>query len=198
MKLSEDDIVYSVLNIPKGTVQRKSFNINNFALSELEHGKINKIVYIPNNAYVANTIDIGALPGNVLEKSLGQIGPLIDLVGIDMVNKMIQEETLEIVPMGFVRGRSFANSIIIANEAQNLTRDHVKLLLARVGEESRIFFDGDYRQADNFLFKEKSGLLHLSKLSDSSVFSQIFGSIKLLKVERSLTAQAADYLEEIE
>lgn len=176
----------------------KSHCINNFALSELEHGRINKIVYIPNNAYVSDTIDIGALPGDVLEKSLGQIGPLVDLIGIDMINKMIQEETLEVVPMGFARGRSFTNSIIIANEAQNLTRTHVKLLLARVGEESRIFFDGDYRQADNFLFKEKSGLLHLSKLSDSSVFSQIFGSIKLLKVERSLTAQAADYLEEIE
>jgi predicted ribonuclease YlaK len=47
--------------------------------------------------------------------------------------------------MAYMRGRSFQNSIIIVNEAQNLTEDHVKLLLARVGDGSRIFFDGDMR-----------------------------------------------------
>ena len=49
---------------------------------------------------------------------MGTIGPLIDLVGIDRVSKMIKEfETLEIVPMSYIRGRSFTDSIIIVNEA---------------------------------------------------------------------------------
>lgn len=176
----------------------KSYCVNNFALQELEHGRIKKIVYIPNNSYVANTIDIGALPGDVLDKSMGQIGPLIDLIGIDMVQKMISEETLEVVPMAYVRGRSFTDSLIIVNEAQNLTQDHVKLLLARVGEGSRICFDGDVSQVDSFLFKEKNGLTLLTKLSDSEIFNKIFGAIKLKRVERSLAACAADYLEDIE
>lgn len=176
----------------------KSFCINNYALQELEKGKIKKIVYVPNNAYVANTIDLGALPGGILDKSMGQIGPLIDLIGIDMVQRMISEETLEVVPMGYIRGRSFTDSLIIINEAQNLTYDHVKLLLGRVGEGSRIFFDGDTQQADTALFKDKNGLRLLTKLSNSERFSKIFGAVKLKKVERSLAACAADYLEDLE
>ena len=129
---------------------------------------------------------------------MGQIGPLIDLIGIDMVQRMISEETLEVVPMGYIRGRSFTDSLIIINEAQNLTYDHVKLLLGRVGEGSRIFFDGDTQQADTALFKDKNGLRLLTKLSNSERFSKIFGAVKLRKVERSLAACAADYLEDLE
>ena len=55
-------------------------------------------------------MDLGALPGELLSKIEGQIGPLIDLVGIDKVQNMIAMEQLEIVPMGFIRGRSFADS----------------------------------------------------------------------------------------
>lgn len=176
----------------------KSFIANNYALGELERGNIKKIVYVPNNAYVANTIDIGALPGDVLDKSLGQIGPLIDLIGIDNVKHMIETETLEIVPMAYIRGRNFSESIIIVNEAQNLTKDHVKLLLARVGENSKIIFDGDQKQADSRLFKNKNGIELLLKLSNSEKYSKIFSAIKLQKTERSFAASAADYLDELE
>lgn len=143
-------------------------------------------------------MEVGLLPGGVLDKQLGQIGPLIDLIGIDHIQRMISDETLEIVPMAYVRGRSFTDSLIIINEAQNLTKDHVKLLLARVGEGSKICFDGDRAQADKALFKEKNGLELLSRLSDSDVYSKIFSAIRLTKTERSLTACAADYLENIE
>jgi predicted ribonuclease YlaK len=95
----------------------KSFVLNNFALQELEKGKIKKIVYVPNNAYTENTIDIGALPGELLDKVAGQIGPLVDLVGIDKVQDMIMRNQLEVVNMGSIRGRSFQESIIVVNEA---------------------------------------------------------------------------------
>lgn len=176
----------------------KSFLLNNYALSELETGEIRKIVYIPNNALVDNTLDIGALPGGVLDKVVGQIGPLIDLIGIDRVQQMIREETLEIVPMAYARGRSFLNTIIIVNEAQNLTADHMKLLIGRVGDGSRIFFDGSLKQIDNQLFKNKNGIQLLLKLSNSEIYSKIFSTVKLIKTERSFTASAADYLEELE
>jgi predicted ribonuclease YlaK len=52
-------------------------------------------------------MDIGALPGELLEKVTGQIGPLVDLVGIDEVQEMIKREELEVVPMNSIRGRSF-------------------------------------------------------------------------------------------
>lgn len=135
---------------------------------------------------------------DILDKSLGQIGPLIDLIGIDRVQRMIQDEVLEIVPMAYIRGRSFLESIIIVNEAQNLTTDHMKLLLGRVGEESRIFLDGDYSQSDSNLFKNKNGIQLLLKLSQSETYSKFFSTVKLIKTERSFTASAADYLETLE
>jgi phosphate starvation-inducible protein PhoH len=62
-------------------------------------------------------MEIGSLPGELLEKVTGQIGPLVDLVGIDEVHSMINREQLEVVPMNSIRGRSFQDSIIIVNEA---------------------------------------------------------------------------------
>ena len=175
----------------------KSFILNNYAISQLEKGKISKIVYVPNNAYTANTVDLGALPGDLLDKTIGQIGPLLDLVGIDQIKDWINTEQLEVVPIQFIRGRSFSDSIIIVNEAQNLTEDHIKLLLARVGENSRIFFDGDYKQTDSPIFKNKNGLKLLLELRKSPVFSKIFATVKLKTIERSLTAQASSYLDRL-
>lgn len=175
----------------------KSHILNNYAIGELERGHIDKIVYVPNNAFTEDTMEIGCLPGEILDKTVGQIGPLIDLVGIDQIQSWIDTGNLEVVPMAYMRGRSFQNSIIIVNEAQNLTEDHVKLLLARVGNGSRIFYDGDMRQADSQLFKNKNGLKLLLNLRNSPIYSKIFATVKLKNIERSLTARASDYLDKI-
>lgn len=202
---SEQACLFDILNNKNITVAYaggkfgtgKSFILNNFALQELEKGNIQKIVYVPNNSFVENTMDIGALPGELLTKIEGQIGPLIDLVGIDRVQDMLQNEELEIVPMGFIRGRSFQNSILIINEAQNLTEDHVKLLIARCGEGTRIFFDGDIKQADSQLFRNKNGLKLLLGLRKSPTYSKMFATIKLTMTERSKTAQCAEFLDDL-
>ena len=175
----------------------KSFIINNYAISQLEKGKIAKIVYVPNNAYTANTNDLGALPGDLLDKTINQIGPLVDLIGIDRIKDWINLEKLEVVPIQYIRGRSLTNSIIIVNEAQNLTEDHIKLLIGRVGEDSRIFLDGDQKQTDSSIFKNKNGLKLLLELRKSPIFSKLFATVKLTTIERSLTARASIYLDEI-
>lgn len=110
---------------------------------------------------------------------------------------MMNMNQLEIVPMNYIRGRSFKNTIIIVNEAQNLTEDHVKLLIARCGEGTRIFFDGDMKQVDSAIFRNKNGLKLLTSLSNSPVYSDIFAMIKLTTIERSKTANAASYLDDI-
>jgi len=99
--------------------------------------------------------------------------------------------------MSFIRGRSFQDSIIIVNEAQNLTEDHIKLLLGRCGEGSRILFDGDLKQADSELFRNKNGLRLLLNLRKSPIYSKIFATVKLTTIERSLTAQSSAFLDEI-
>ena len=190
----DNTIIYAGGGFGKG----KSFILNNFALQELEKGKIKKIVYVPNNAFTENTMDIGALPGELLSKIEGQIGPLIDLIGIDRVQQMLGLEQLEIVPMGFIRGRSFTDSIVIVNESQNLTEDHIKLLIGRCGDGTRIFFDGDIKQADSQLFRNKNGLNLLLNLYKSPIYSKMFAAVQLKTTERSNTAQAADYLNSIQ
>lgn len=187
----------TILYAGGGAGKGKSFILNNFAIQELEREKIKKIVYVPNNSFTENTMEIGALPGELLAKIEGQIGPLIDLVGIDKIQDMINKEQLEIVPMNSIRGRSFSDSIIIVNESQNLTEDHIKLLISRCGENSRIFFDGDIKQADSQLFRNKSGLKLLLNLRKSPIYSKLFSTVKLVTTERSMTAQAATYLDSI-
>jgi phosphate starvation-inducible PhoH-like protein len=200
----EQDCLLQLLNTPSITIvaaignygSGKSWLLNNYAMQELLKNRIDKIVYIPNNAYTENAMELGFLPGDANDKALPSIGPLIDLIGADYVQGYLDKGQLEIVPLGYIRGRSFKNSIIIANEAQNLTEDHLKLLIGRCGENTRIFFDGDIKQADSQLFRNKNGLRILSQLRKSSQFASIFGMVKLSSNERSLTASAAQYLDE--
>lgn len=175
----------------------KSFLLTNFALQELDAGRISKIVYVPNNSIVENSRELGILPGDAIDKELVYMGPILDLVGEDRARDMIYSGQIEVVPISVMRGRSFVDSIIIVNEAQNLTTEHIKLLVARCGEDSRIFFDGDIKQSDSFVFKNKSGLKLLLYLSQSKDYAPIFGTVNLRSIERSKTAQASEYLENL-
>lgn len=177
----------------------KSFLIVNYALQQLEKGKINKIVFVPNNSVNENTRDPGILPGDLFQKESAFMGTLMDILHPEIVEEMyFTQHTLEIMPISLARGRNLEKTIIIVNEAQNLTDEHVKLLIARCGENTKICFDGDFRQADSHIFRTKSGLKLLLKLKESKKFAPIFSSVNLVHTERSLTAQAATYLDEIE
>lgn len=175
----------------------KTYCTHHYAINQLEKERIKKIVYVPNNSYTQNTMDLGALPGDMIEKVQPVIGPLIDIVGIDNVLNWIREEKLEIVPMAYIRGRNFTNSIVIVSEAENLTEEHIKLLVGRCGENTRIFFDGDIHQADSAIFKDRNGLQLLLELHKSPELSKIFSTVQLVRIERSIVAAAADYLDKI-
>ena len=175
----------------------KTYLTLNYALQELEKGRINKIVFVPNNSFVNNAREHGYEPGSPVEKELAFLGTIIDIMGEAYVLEAINKGEIEVVPLATMRGRNFDNALILVNEAQNLTEDHIKLLIGRVGQNSRIIFDGDQKQTDSSLFKNKNGLQLLSKLKDSPKFADIFGMVRLQKVERSFTAQAADYLDNL-
>lgn len=175
----------------------KTFLTNNYAIRELEAGRIKKIVYIPNNSYTQNTMELGALPGDLMDKILPSIGPLVDLVGMYQIQKWLQEDQLEIVPVAYIRGRNFDDSIVLVSEAENLTEEHIKLLLARCGKNTKIFFDGDIHQADSAIFKDRNGLKLLLNLHNSKEFAPVFATAQLNKIERSFVAAAADYLDTI-
>ena len=142
-------------------------------------------------------MELGALPGDLMEKILPSIGPLVDLIGIDQINKWMQDDKLEIVPVAYIRGRNFDDAIVLVSEAENLTEEHIKLLLARCGKNTKIFFDGDIHQADSAIFKDRNGLKLLLKLHESPYFAKMFSTVQLIKIERSAVAGAADYLDKV-
>ena len=174
----------------------KSYLMLNFILQELEKERYKKLIVVPNNSAVSQSREVGTLPGDILEKEMVYLGPLIDLLGPEKIRDMMAREQIEVVPIAFARGRNWDESIVFVSESQNLTSYHMKLLLGRIGEKSRIFFDGDVRQEDNRVFTENSGLVLLHKIS-STESSHMFGSVELRSIERSPVARLADVLDKI-
>jgi predicted ribonuclease YlaK len=165
----------------------KTFLTLHHSLDKLENSKtLKKIVYIRNNIDVKDTNNLGALPSGLKEKLLPYIMPIADCIGNLIGLQMLEnQEKIEYVHLGFVRGRSFSDSIIIVSESQSLTRDHVALLLGRVGDNSIIIFEGDLTQIDKKVFSESSGILALEEVLSGN---ELFGWVHLDKTERSRVA----------
>ena len=152
-----------------------------------------KIVWVRNNVGVKDTKDIGALHGNTIDKIFPYVMPLADHVGgVDGIEMLMRQGKLEVQHLGFIRGRDIKNSIILCSEAENLTKQHVQLLIGRVGEGSSLWLDGDFKQVDSKIFEENSGLnIAIDKLKGN----KLFGFVHLEKSERSETAALADLLD---
>ena len=81
--------------------------------------------------------------------------PVADIIGsTDGLYALVEKDKIEAVPLGFIRGRSFSNSIIICSEAENLTKEQIQLLIGRVGEGSQLWLNGDLRQRDMVVFEK--------------------------------------------
>lgn len=161
------------------------------ALNMLNRGRYDRIIWIRNNVDVKDTKDIGALPGEAIEKLLPYLGPFIDHVGEDEVKSMINNGSLMVEPLQFLRGRNFENSIIMCSEAENLTKEHIQLIIARAAEGSIVMFDADNRQRDKAIFEKSKGI---ETMIDRFKGNKLFGYVHLIKGERSDTAAMADLL----
>lgn len=189
--LYNNDITVKIITGKFGT--GKDFLMCAAATDLLEHNKFEKIVYVRNNIEVKNSKPIGFLPGSYNEKMLPFAMPMADhLGGIDGLSLMISRGQIEIVHLGFIRGRDIKNSIIICSEAENMTKEHIQLLLGRVGEGSALWINGDFKQCDAEVFQKNSGLM---TAVDKLKGHPRFGYVKLLKTERSETAAMADLLD---
>ena len=171
----------------------KDFLMCSAAIDMIESGKFDKIVYVRNNIEVKNSKPIGFLPGSYNEKLLPFAMPLADhLGGVDGLSIMVSGGKIDIVHLGFIRGRDIKNSIIICSEAENMTREHVQLLLGRVGEGSELWLNGDFKQCDAEVFRSNSGLMTaVERLKGHPRF----GYVNLQITERSETAAMADLLD---
>lgn len=105
---------------------------------------------------------LGALPGNVEEKLDPYIFPsyylLNKIIGKDAREKLKESEIVEVFALAYMRGMTIDNSILIFEEAQNATPKQMKLLLTRIGSNSKFFISGDIEQTDRYKDKKHSGL----------------------------------------
>lgn len=163
------------------------------ALNMVRAGQYDKIVYVRNNIEVKDSKPLGFLPGTSDDKMAPFVMPFADHAGgLDGLEYLRRSGQLEVCHLGYLRGRDIKNAIIYVTEAGNLTREHVQLLLGRVGEGSQLWLDGDLKQVDMTVFRDNSGLATaIEKLRGH----RLFGYVHLEKTERSETAALADLLD---
>lgn len=112
---------------------------------------------------------LGFLPGDLHEKVDPYLRPLYDalqeLLGLETYAKLMERGDIEVAPLAYMRGRTLSNAFIILDEAQNTTREQMKMFLTRLGEGSKAVVTGDVTQMDLPDGKE-SGLIHATKILD--------------------------------
>jgi|TARA_R110000868_G_scaffold171065_1_gene406710 phosphate starvation-inducible protein PhoH and related proteins len=123
--------------------------------------------------------DLGFLPGTLEEKMAPWTRPIFDVFReyfyANEIEGMIKEGIIEISPLAYMRGRTFKNSYIIADEMQNATPNQMKMLLTRIGEGSKMVVTGDLGQADRL---KDNGLIdfcnHLNNAETSRISTVYF------------------------
>jgi phosphate starvation-inducible PhoH-like protein len=121
---------------------------------------------------------LGSLPGNLEEKLDPYIFPsyylLNKIIGKEAREKLKQNEVIEVFALAYMRGMNIDNSILIFEEAQNATPSQMKLLLTRIGFNSKFLISGDVEQTDRYRDKTQSGLYDALKrfrnIDDIGVF----------------------------
>lgn len=147
--LDDPDIDLVVVTGPAGT--GKTWIAVRWALWALASGRVRRVVATRPNVAVDDR-DIGYLPGDAAEKITPWLRPIMyvvdDACGCGTADKLIEIGKLEIVPLAFVRGWTFHESVVIVDEAQSTTPNSILALLTRAGEGSRVVVCGDVNQAD--------------------------------------------------
>jgi len=161
--LSKNNIVFSIG--PAGT--GKTFLAVAVAVSKLMSGDVKKIIL--SRPAVEAGENLGFLPGDLKEKIDPYLIPLYDslyeLVGYEKMQKKIDDGTVEIAPLAFMRGRTLKDSFVILDEAQNATDTQIKMFLTRLGKNTTMVVNGDPSQVD-LPASKSSGLLKSINILD--------------------------------
>ena len=163
-----------------------------YALEQVHKGRYRKLIFVRNNIIVADTNDIGYLPGDLKDKMSIWGGPLADhLGGPDVLDQLIDDGVIEIFPLSHIRGRSIRDAIVICDECENMNDKLVTLLMSRIEDGSELIFCGDVAQIDHRKFEKNNGIRSmLEHLSGQP----LFGTVKLVKSERGNVARMCDLM----
>ena len=157
----QKDIVFAIG--PAGT--GKTYLTVALAVEGLLKNRYKKIVLV--RPAVEAGEKLGFLPGDISEKIHPYLMPLYDalndMMEVNQVWQMVQDGIIEIAPLAYMRGRTLNDAFIILDEAQNSTREQMKMFLTRLGFRSKIVVTGDVTQID-LSSAGDSGLIHVEKL----------------------------------
>jgi len=121
------------------------------AINELKNGNLNKII-ITRPIISVEEEELGFLPGNLVKKMDPWTRPIMDIFmeyyQKSEVENMIYNNQIEIAPLAYMRGRTFKNALIIADEMQNSTPNQMLMLTTRIGKNSKLVITGDLKQVD--------------------------------------------------
>jgi phosphate starvation-inducible PhoH-like protein len=149
------------------------------AISLLKSGKINKIVIT--RPVVTADEEIGFLPGNIVTKMDPWTKPIFDIFlekySKVQLDSLIRDNVIEICPLAFMRGRTFKNAFIIADEMQNSSPNQMKMLLTRIGIRANMVVTGDLNQSD--IIKENGLNDIVSKLK---TFNNVYNETKQIEI----------------
>lgn len=168
-----------------------------YCMQELERGKRRKVTIFVNPTKTRGAEELGFYPGDRIEKLLqNSIGAILtSKLGDRMiVDRMIREGMIEILPISDIRGFEVASSdIMYITEAQNLTTDLMKLCIQRCGEGCKVILEGDPEtQLDNWAFEGKNN--GLKRIIEVFTGFEGFGHVNLPNVRRSRIAEKAEEL----
>lgn len=160
-------------------------------LQSLNREEIDKIVFVRNIAPLKDAGQTGYLKGDLLEKMIVWASPLIDALGGEDGFRMLYEKgKIEIQHFESIRGRSFTNCGVYCTEIQNMSADHARMILSRIGKNSTLYLNGDIKQIDKESFKTNSAINTLKKLKGN----KLFGVVTFDKTERSDIASLAELI----
>jgi phosphate starvation-inducible PhoH-like protein len=129
------------------------------AVEALKHQAIRKIVLV--RPAVEAGESLGYLPGDLQAKINPYLRPLMDaineMIGFDHIQRLIQQDVIEVIPLAYMRGRTLNDAFMILDEAQNTTISQMKMFLTRMGQGSKIVVSGDPTQVD-LPSNQRSGL----------------------------------------
>lgn len=157
---------------PAGT--GKTLIATMWAVKQLKAGEIERIVIT--RPAVSVDEQHGFLPGDLMSKMAPWTRPVFDVFreywNARQIESMITEGIIEVAPLAYMRGRTFKNSVVIADEMQNATQSQMKMLLTRIGDNSKFIITGDLEQHDRGY--ENNGLKDfIEKVLDSKQSNRI-------------------------
>ena len=162
------------------------------ALRAYRAGRITKIL-ITRPTIGVDEEEHGFLPGDLTEKMAPWCTPILDIIGEyykqSEIAKMLEDKTIELAPLAFQRGRTFKDSWIIADEMQGSSINQMKMLLTRLGDNSKLVVTGDLKQLDR-KFEKDNGLRDFIKRLETNN-SLIFGHVEFAgkDIQRSVAVR---------